>query len=320
MTASLLILPEPSPPRAPDWNAGRFNPESIEAIKKQFSEKRILAIRVPVTVRPKQGDDRPTYFDVFIEQDPMLSKAEDHYMRQGITISKIATLRERGFRGILVVDDEPLSTLLGDAENPAHTEWLEKATKLKQRYEWGAYTVRFARNALQRIVAQLIQVPEGRDDELLKNIFFLEQESDDPRNPSQKKGKKKAKTPKDLVDIPALPPPARSPFAIQKIPNGFRVAGANRDVSLPKEIAIEVAYEVRRGNAFKKYEKWDFDLAKKPLSINAVSADTNASANLLIITPTKDEFVVEVTGFDPHRDLAIRSVRRKAEESHAAEV
>ena len=84
--SELLLLPEPTPARAPDWNVGRFAPATISAIKKQFADKQLLAIRVPVTVRPKKADDRPTYFDAFIEQDPLITKPEDHYIRQGITI------------------------------------------------------------------------------------------------------------------------------------------------------------------------------------------------------------------------------------------
>lgn len=308
--SELLVLPEPKPPRAPDWTTGRFDAGNIAAIKAQFNDKQLLAIRVPLTVRPKKGDDRPTHFDVFLEQDPTISKPEDHYIRQGITISKIANLREKGFRGLVVVADEALSTLLGDSENPSHTEWLEKATKLKERYVWGPFTVRFVRNALQRILAQLLYVPEGRDDQLLKNIFFVEEDSDTAHDPVRRKGKKKLE-PGEEDPPPPPPPKARSPFAIQKIAGGFRVARHNLDIALPDGIELEIAYEVRRGNAFAKYEKWDFDLQKKPIAITPVGVDCTAEANSLKLRPSQEDFLVEVIGFDPHRDLAIRTKKRK---------
>jgi len=318
----LLVLPEPNPPRAPDWTVGRFPSATVEAIKKQFADKQMLAIRVPVTVRPKKGDVRPTYFDAFIEQDQSISKPEDHYIRQGITISKIASLREKGFRGIVVVADQALSTFLGDSENPSHTEWLEKATKLKERYEWGPFTVRFVRNALQRIVAQLLHVPEGRNEQLLKNIFFLEDDSASGRDQSKRKGKKRTEPePEPGPDDPPPPPPSTgSPFVIQRIAGGFRVRRSGNELPLPDEISIEAAYEVRRGNAFKKYEKWDFDLQRKPVVVTPVGADCTAEGNALTIKPTSVEFLVEVTGFDPHRDLAVRSRRKKDEVADAAEV
>ena len=320
--SELLILGEPDPPRAPDWNVGRFDSATIDSIKKQFDAKEILAVRVPVTVRPKEGDDRSTFFDVFVEQDPTLTKAEDHYIREGITISKIATLREKGFRGLVVVADRALSKLLGDAENPAHTEWLEKATKLKERFDWGPFTVRFLRNALQRIVAQLLYVPEGRDEQLLKNIFFLEEDSELGRDLTKRKPKKPDKPDIEPDDPPEIPPllPSRSAFDIQKITGGFRIKRKDTDVPVPERIDLEVAYEVRRGNAFKKYAAWDFALQKKPIVVTPVGAEFTADGNTLSIQPSSYDFLVEVTGFDAHRDLAIRDVKKKAEVTDVAEV
>jgi len=316
--SELLVLPEPNPPRAPDWNVGRFDSDTIEAIKKQFADMEMLAIRVPVTVRPKSGDDRETFFDVFVEEDPTMTKAEDHYIRQGITISKIATLREKGFRGLVVVADEALSTLLGDSENPAHTEWLEKATRLKERFNWGPFTVRFVRNALQRIVGRLLYVPEGRDEQLLKNIFFLEDETDRGHESTKRKRKKPDEPepePDDPSPPPPPPPPAKSAFDLQKIDGGFRITRKDAETPLPERIALEVAYEVRRGNAFKKYAKWDFDLGKKPIVVTPVGASCTTDKNTLSIEPTNEEFLVEVTGFDSNRDLAIRAVKAKTEVS-----
>jgi hypothetical protein len=317
--AELLRLPEPSPARAPDWNVGRFTTDIIPAIKKQFADRQMLALRVPLTIRPKGGPDRATHFDVFIEHDRELSKAEDHYVRQGITISRIATLREKGFRGLVVVSHQALSTLLGDSENPSHTEWLEKATKLKDRYDWGPYTVRFVRQALQRIVAQLLYVPEGRDEQVLSNIFFLDDEAEAGPEPSRRKTTNK---PEPVDATPPDPPPSTngSPYSIQKISGGFRITRNDHETERPHAIAVEVAYEVRRGNAFKKYEKYDFDLKSKPICLTPVGAIVSVDANVLRIEPTTDQFLVEVTGFDPHRDLAIRGKTLKPEVADAQEV
>jgi hypothetical protein len=108
--SAFVRLPEPRPPRAPDWSKGRFDDAVIQTIKRQFTDQGMLALRVPVTVKPKRGTTETTFFDVFIERDETLLKAEDHYIRQGITISRIQALREKGFRGLVVVEDRPLST------------------------------------------------------------------------------------------------------------------------------------------------------------------------------------------------------------------
>jgi hypothetical protein len=318
----LLVLPEPKPVKAPDWSTPtRFDEATVTAIKEQFRNNQLLAIRVPLTVRPKGKPLQSTYFDVFVERDPTASTAEDHYIRQGITISSIATLREKGFRGLVIVDDPPLSTLLGDSENPAHTEWLEKATKLKERFEWGPFTVRFVRNALPRIVAKLLHEPEGRDEKLLKHIFFVEDElePETDHQAAKPKRKKQADDGGEKPDVPPDLPPPRSAIDIQRIPGGFRVA--RREGASPEDrFSIEVAYEVRRGNPFTKYEKWDFDLKKKPITIVAQGAEVSGDANMLSISPTDASFQVEVTGFDPHRDLAVRTVKSKGERGDAEEI
>jgi hypothetical protein len=208
------------------------------------------------------------------------------------------------------------STLLGDSENPAHTEWLEKATKLKEKYDWGPWTVRFVRSALQKVVGQLLFVPEGRDEQLLKNIFYLEEPADGGPDSASRKGKSKTD---DDVDVNP-PPPKLSPIVIKRIKGGFCVARHSPESPLPKEVAVEVAYELRRGNAFKKYERFDFQLQKKPIQIVAQSADVQPEDNLLRIKPTGEDFLIEVTGFDPHRDLAVRAVPKWVELADASEI
>ena len=100
----------------------------------------------------------------------------------------------------------PLSTLLGDAENPAYTDWQERATRLKERYDWGTYTMRFVRNAPQRIVNQLVAQPEGRDEDLLKSIFYLDLETDDGRDTTRSRGRRRKP---GEPGPPTEPPPRR---------------------------------------------------------------------------------------------------------------
>lgn len=315
----MLVLPQPAPPRAPDWNNGRFDDTVTQNLKDQFNEKKMLAVRVPLTVRRKSADDCSTHFDVFIEQDEELDVPEDHYIRQGITISKISTLREKGFRGLVVVNDAALSTLLGDSENPSHTEWLEKEPKLKLRFDWGTFTVRFVRNALQRIVSQLLFIPEGRDDDLLRDLFFIKEENEHPQEQSKRKKKKKED---DGSDEPDISPPPSQPkaFELQKIQGGFRIIREMTTRPLPAQIDVEVAYEVRRGNPFRKYDKNDFQLEKQPIKIDTVGAPTYPEDNTLEIIPDAERFLVEVTGFDKHRDLAVKAIPKQQEDINASEV
>jgi hypothetical protein len=73
----------------------------------------------------------------------------------------------------------------------------------------------------------------------------------------------------------------------------------------PKRVKVKAAYEVRKGNPFKKYHRLDFALDARPISLTSAGADCHAADNSLEIVPKEEQFLVEVTGFDPHRDLRI---------------
>ena len=194
--------------------------------------------------------------------------------------------------------------MLGDAENPAHTDWQERATRLKERYEWGPFTVRFVRHAPQRIVNQLLVQPEGRDEELLKSIFYLDLETDDGRDTTRGRGRRPK--PGGPPEPPPEPPPRRVPAVIvDRITGGFRIRGNPASPARPSRVKVRAAYEVRKGNPLKKYDRLDFALDTRPIAIASAGADCQAADNRLEIIPTDDQYLVEVTGFDPHRDLRI---------------
>ena len=77
---------------------------------------------------------------------------------------------------------------------------------------------------------------------------------------------------------------------------------------MPKEIYVEVAYDVRQGNPFSKYDAFDFELDKAPIRVSGkglkATVDRPNMLHLILETP---EFQLLVTGFDPNRDLKIRT-------------
>jgi hypothetical protein len=68
-----------------------------------------------------------------------------------------------------------------------------------------------------------------------------------------------------------------------------------------------VAYEMRRGNPFKKYDPHDFRLDRDPVTVKAAGvSNLHCSANRLDFTAALPHFEVDVAGFDLHRDLKVR--------------
>ena len=61
---------------------------------------------------------------------------------------------------MVVIDEGELTTLIGDAENPAHTEWQKDSSKFRNKYKHGAKTLDFVKASLREIIRRLMR-PTG---------------------------------------------------------------------------------------------------------------------------------------------------------------
>jgi hypothetical protein len=236
-----------------------------------------------------------------------LERGEDFFIRDGVTITGISTLRQKGIRVIVSVSDKPLSKLLGDSENPAHTEWQERSPKFKGRFDRGVSCLRYVKNSPREIVKILSRPAEGRDIKLLRDLFYI--------------GIPKEPKPHGTFDKPGLEPGANGIenhdpevvtadqfLQLHRTKQGFRLSvrpGAER---VPKQIDIEMAYDFRQGNPFNRYSKLDFELNKPPIRIAGKGLKAGIlRPNALRIVLEERDFRLQVTGFDPNRDLKIRT-------------
>ncbi len=81
--------------------------------------------------------------------------------------------------------------------------------------------------------------------------------------------------------------------------------GTVETISFPLRVTIKMAYDTFRGNPFKQYEEFDFDVSN---TLNISSQDCNILKkikNVIEIEVTGKKFKIEVTGFDSNRDLAV---------------
>ena len=297
------------PPSVPRWDKNLIGPDDCISLRERLERGDRIAISIPLKVAKKSRPAVLTHFRVYLEADKSLSKGEDHYIRQGITIAPMLILKEKPFRGLVVATDKALSALLGDSENPAHTEWQPKAAKVRERYAHGMYSVSFVRNSLRQLVLLLSRPPEGQDRNLLRNVFFLKVASDDPDD-GDKRGRGKKKGGKPVV----LPPPKPQPFKVTPTADGFRVKGNPQTSAAGRYVDVQLGYEIRTGNPFRKYDRCDFDVADKPIAIVATGATVESkSLNKLSVMVQSPDFEVDVTGFDTRRDLRVRAVLRKEE-------
>jgi hypothetical protein len=231
----------------------------------------------------------------------------------------------KGVRALVLIRDKALSALLGDSENPAHTEWQERSPKFKDRYRHGATTLRYVRNVARELVRVLTRPAEGRDFTLLRQLFSLEL-PDEAETPSPAGDLSHAGAGEHGEEEGVETVGKDRQFVLQKLAGGFRIRGvagnsasteaaASAEVAASAEAAeipatvVSVAYDVRRGNPFVQYHRLDFDLAAPPIEITAQHAVVVANdRNTLVFRPERPDFVLTVRGFDRHRDLRVRAV------------
>ncbi len=287
---------------APRWDENVLDAAQLASLRDRFAAGERLAFRVPILVKRKRSRPATSAFDVYLESDEALRKPEHHFIRRGITIPDVRVNGDKAARALIVVDDQALSTFLGDAENPAHSDWSERADKIRTLYDHGAWTLRFVKNSAAFLSSLLARPPVGRDRDLLADLFSIEipEELRDERAP--------ARIPvRASIGVTAGETGAAG-ISIAKIAGGFTIKGS--DAPVGRALRGEVAYRVRAGNPFRKHSPFDFDLSDgRDIDMHADGVRLRAtSVNAFELVPTAAKFQVSMKGFDPRRDLIVRVV------------
>ena len=305
---NFIRLKEPEPGRAPKLREHLFDEKYLAKIKEKFSLNQRLAFHIPITIQRQQRKEiMRTGFSVFLERDPNLDRAEDHFIRQGITIPEITSLKHKGIRAIVSITERDLSTFLGDAENPAHTEWERNSKKFKKKYKLGPSTLDFVKTSPRELVKILTQVKKGRDESLLRHIFSLPVTTDDHMGEDKKKipGKGEEEGSEKLIAEAA----GSNYLRLNPIKGGFSLMRKPKSRKVPRFVTVWIAYEVRNGNPFKKYTPLDFDVDKPPIVIRGRGVRLLVrKENTFRIEVQRGDFKVTITGFDTHRDLRIKTI------------
>jgi hypothetical protein len=316
-----IVLPERGG-GAPKWDDSVLDPGELTSLRELFATGERLAFRVPIQVKRKKGRAAAnSWFDVFLEHDENLRKSEHHFIRRGITIPDVRTNGDKGARALIVIDDQALSTFLGDAENPAHSDWSERADKIRTMYDLGASTLRFVKNSAPFLATLLARPPEGRVRDFLADLFSIEMPDE-----AQRDGVLRRIPIRAVAGIAGdgvssgTPAPGGSGLTIAKIAGGFTIKASDASL-VGRPMRAEVAYRVRTGNPFRKHSPFDFDL----LSERGITVQTDGvklrttSVNGFELTPAAAKFQLSMKGFDPRRDLMVRLVDANGDVNDAPE-
>lgn len=276
--------------------------EAASALRAQYKAEEMLYVRAPLSVKLKAdgGRSRETYVDIFLRPARPGERSQTLVVRGRITVpteGKKAHLPE--CHAALVADDPLISQLLGDAENPAHTQWNERAEKLRANWISAPSVLRRVRALLHEmhsIVADRIE----RDDPLaLLDFFSIPRKKNDNR-PS--KDSEKGST--------DFPPARPKPFRIERRSGGFTILPNPKypPAGFPLKIHVRCAYDVLNGNAFKRFSDDDFSFYNGKLAIEKQNADFwPTDPNEADIEARSADFKIQVIGFDGNRDLVVEA-------------
>ena len=104
---------------------------------------------------------------------------------------------------------------------------------------------------------------------------------------------------------------------MDKVSGGFVVmASGQDDAPVPEALEVRVAYGTRRGNPLKRYNVADFQLDEAPVEIALSGLHLDeCGENRMVVMLTESDFRLEVTGFDPNRDLYLRVTAKEANDA-----
>lgn len=310
-------LPEVDTTGAPKWLDEQFGVDLIQRLRDSLSADSPLLLRVPIRVRRKQAAPESSYFDIYLQRDDSADEGRPVFLREGIIVSDARGGRARGYRSLVVCEHPPIADLLGDAENPSHTEWRPDTHNFKERYVYGPGYLSFVKDSVRSLVSRVLKNDEDVDPQLFLDLFSLPDERADGRRrqpvPTPHHGSG-AETPPLNV-----PPPRPRRFTLTKVRGGFTVSSGDPSATPPSELGVAVAYDVRRGNPFSRYDPADFVLLQGDVQISGALHGlviTSVDGNRATFKVTSPEFRVTVAGFDVRRDLIVKVVARSESHEH----
>src|SRR5690606_23425942 len=74
---------------APRWQDDALSAATLSALRARFDVGRPIAVTVPVWVKPAHEQPKLSSFEVYLERDDTLDRADEHFVRDGITVAGV---------------------------------------------------------------------------------------------------------------------------------------------------------------------------------------------------------------------------------------
>lgn len=279
-----------------------FDPEQLKSHRRRWLEGQTVGIKLLVpSIRPRGKPETVGEACVYLKRMEDTSKAAETYVRGRLMVPERRTTG-RDCLSLMLAKDGPLSTFLGDSEQPSHTRWVQ--SKLKELYLAPEHPFKRARNALDDAEGIMVGAKEGQAiPDLLKSFFFAPKTGEPDEAPGTSK--------------PNIPPPAVPALDIRRIDGGFVAERFKDPDDKIGAVKILVRYLVRKGTP--KFRRDDFDLDLAPIEILKEAGDADveivAAEGCLVLRNVSTGFRLRVRGFDQNRDLFVRAAPVEAHET-----
>lgn len=282
-----------------DWSDLSLDAEKIDQVKRNLLSHDLVQLRVPVGVkREGRKKSASSHFDVYLHKVAGQTTGNVHFVRQGLLITEVAVRTGYGIVGAVIVDDGPLAGLLRAAENPAHTKWLAGSDRLRTEYTGGRSRVSLVKGAPKRIIRDFFESDSETDYDILSDLF---PDGEPGKGAGGGKKEKKKKTPGKVYP----PPPTPKVVRFEKTAAGFSAAAGPAFGHDGSQMTIEMAYDIARGNPFRKWERFDFTADQLEVQAHLCKV-VSAAGNRIEFIPAGADFRLDVSGFGTTRDLIVR--------------
>ncbi|MDY6801169.1 MAG: hypothetical protein SVU94_08095 [Bacteroidota bacterium] len=269
-----------------------------------FENGEIIPFKIPLKVEEKNKAPEICWYKVFVQYDGFLNETDAYFIRDGVTITGIKTIKKKGFRILVVIDDPNMARMFGDSENPAHTEFQKDSPHFLNKYIHGAECISFITNTVSNLYKLLMQPSQGTDEEILKDIFYLDIETAPEKNVTKPKDKNGEEH--ESINIPDIETPIK-PYILKKVEGGIQIDDNPRSEVIPNNILIQLAYILPKGNPLKKYHEWDFNLADSIIKIETEGINIlSVNKNKLEVQAKEKPFKIKISGFDNERDIFVK--------------
>lgn len=292
------------------WSTEVLPTELAEALRPTFESGQPLRLRVPLPIRKKRGATSDSFVDVILKRTGESDPGRPVFIREGLIIPDVRSRVCPGVRAIVLVDDRGAAEMLGDAENPAHTQWQQESSNFKGKYLYGPSNLRYVAESVQHII-RLLTADSTEDRTVLADLFSVPVRDEEARSIVRQK-RKTAKPGTDPEPPPEYPQPRPRPLNVEKLAGGFAVKGNEGALTLPCRVQVRAAYDVRRGNPLKRYHPADFQWRDLGLEIKGAELES-AEGNEILLRATNAEFDIRVTGFDESRDIVVSATVRNSD-------